>query len=51
MRELDIIAQTLKETVMGIFHSRIEYPEQMKKDKDKEKATEDTDRGPQANGA
>lgn len=27
MRELDIIAQTLKETVMGIFHSRIEYPE------------------------
>ncbi|MNC54454.1 hypothetical protein D3C75_1039390 [compost metagenome] len=47
MRELDIIAQTLKETVMGIFHSRIEYPEQIKKDK----ATEDSDRGQKANGA
>lgn len=30
MRELDLIAQTLKETVMGIFHSRIEYPEEIK---------------------
>lgn len=49
MRELDIIAQTLKETVMGIFHSRIEYPEEIKKDK--EKAAEDADRGPQVNGA
>ncbi|KAF4325907.1 hypothetical protein G195_000460 [Phytophthora kernoviae 00238/432] len=33
MRELDIVAKTLKETVMGIFHSRIEYPEEMKKPK------------------
>lgn len=47
MRELDIIAQTLKETVMGIFHSRIEYPEQIKKDK----VTEDSDRGQQTHGA
>ncbi|WP_054956660.1 HD family phosphohydrolase [Paenibacillus dakarensis] len=31
MKELDIIARTLKETVMGIFHSRIEYPEEVKK--------------------
>ncbi|WP_138493266.1 HD family phosphohydrolase [Paenibacillus pinistramenti] len=30
MRELDIVGQTLKETVMGIFHSRIEYPEDVK---------------------
>lgn len=34
MRELDIISRTLKETVMGIFHSRIEYPEEIKKPKD-----------------
>lgn len=47
MRELDIIAQTLKETVMGIFHSRIEYPEQQLKNKE----TEDSDRGHKANGA
>ncbi|MCP1185784.1 HDIG domain-containing metalloprotein [Paenibacillus sp. 1781tsa1] len=33
MRELDIVARTLKETVMGIFHSRIEYPEEIKKPK------------------
>ncbi|XEC96820.1 HD family phosphohydrolase [Paenibacillus tarimensis] len=30
MKELDKIAQTLKETVIGIFHSRIEYPEDVK---------------------
>ncbi|WP_274651906.1 HD family phosphohydrolase [Paenibacillus humicola] len=30
MKELDKIAQTLKETVIGIFHSRIEYPEDAK---------------------
>lgn len=33
MKELDIIAKTLKETVMGIFHSRIEYPEDVKRPK------------------
>ncbi|NMO94827.1 HD family phosphohydrolase [Paenibacillus lemnae] len=33
MKELDIISKTLKATVMGIFHSRIEYPEDMKKTK------------------
>lgn len=27
MRELDKIAETLKETVIGMFHSRIEYPD------------------------
>ncbi|PZD93933.1 metal-dependent phosphohydrolase [Paenibacillus sambharensis] len=30
MKELDSISQTLKETVVGIFHSRIEYPEDVK---------------------
>lgn len=27
LRELDIIGSTLKESLLGIFHSRIEYPE------------------------
>ncbi|MNJ60959.1 hypothetical protein D3C77_567250 [compost metagenome] len=46
MRELDVIAQTLKETVMGIFHSRIEYPpEDIKKASNGEK-----DRGQVGNG-
>ncbi|AWB46984.1 metal-dependent phosphohydrolase [Paenibacillus sp. CAA11] len=40
MRELDIIGQTLKETVMGIFHSRIEYPEEPKKPKIEEQKSE-----------
>ncbi|RKP55221.1 HDIG domain-containing protein [Cohnella endophytica] len=33
LRELDKIAETLKETVIGMFHSRIEYPDdkEMKK--------------------
>lgn len=30
MKELDKIAQSLKESLMGIFHSRIEYPEDVK---------------------
>ncbi|ALS27301.1 7TM receptor with intracellular metal dependent phosphohydrolase [Paenibacillus sp. 32O-W] len=30
LKELDRIAQTLKETVVGIFHSRIEYPDDVK---------------------
>ncbi|SFS86011.1 HD family phosphohydrolase [Paenibacillus sp. BC26] len=30
LKELEKIAQTLKETVIGIFHSRIEYPEDVK---------------------
>ncbi|WP_127533013.1 HD family phosphohydrolase [Paenibacillus kobensis] len=30
MKELDKIAQTLKEAVIGIFHSRIEYPDDVK---------------------
>lgn len=30
MKELDTIAKTLKETLLGIFHSRIEYPEDLK---------------------
>ncbi|MBW4838494.1 MAG: HDIG domain-containing protein [Paenibacillaceae bacterium] len=46
MRELDLIAQTLKETVMGIFHSRIEYPEEVKKNKE----NEEKDRGQNVNG-
>ncbi|WP_411347544.1 HD family phosphohydrolase [Paenibacillus sp. WLX2291] len=36
MKELDVVAQTLKEAVMGIFHSRIEYPEDIKKPESKE---------------
>ncbi|WP_438346872.1 HD family phosphohydrolase [Paenibacillus sp. FA6] len=31
LKELGIIGKTLKESVMGIFHSRIEYPEEIKK--------------------
>lgn len=31
LRELDIVGKTLKEAVMGIFHSRIEYPPDAKK--------------------
>lgn len=38
IKELDIIARTLKETVMGIFHSRIEYPEDVRKPKKEEGA-------------
>lgn len=34
MKELDTIAQSLKETVIGIFHSRIEYPEDIAKKTD-----------------
>ncbi|MFC4778518.1 HD family phosphohydrolase [Paenibacillus sp. GCM10023252] len=30
LRELDKIAHSLKESVLGIFHSRIEYPEDVK---------------------
>ncbi|WP_219836304.1 HD family phosphohydrolase [Paenibacillus sp. R14(2021)] len=30
LKELEKIAQTLKETVIGVFHSRIEYPEDVK---------------------
>ncbi|MFC5703656.1 HD family phosphohydrolase [Cohnella faecalis] len=38
LRELDKIAETLKETVIGMFHSRIEYPDdkEMKKLKEKQ---------------
>lgn len=49
LRELDIIAQTLKETVMGIFHSRIEYPEEIKKSQEN-KQNEEKDRGQGVNG-
>lgn len=44
LRELDIVGKTLKEAVMGIFHSRIEYPPDAKKvepaGKDKESETQ-----------
>lgn len=36
LRQLDIIAETLKQTVIGMFHSRIEYPD----DRDIKKAKE-----------
>jgi len=36
MKELDKIAESLKETVIGMFHSRIEYPD----DKELKKAKE-----------
>ncbi|MDH6672931.1 putative nucleotidyltransferase with HDIG domain [Paenibacillus sp. LBL] len=42
MKELDIIAKTLKETVMGIFHSRIEYPEDVKRPKPPAPSTDET---------
>jgi len=28
LKELDVVARTMKETLIGIFHSRIEYPEE-----------------------
>ena len=31
LKELDIIAKTILETLNGIFHSRIEYPTEIKK--------------------
>ena len=31
MKELDLVARSLKETLLGIFHSRIEYPEDLPK--------------------
>jgi len=36
LRELDKIAETLKETVIGMFHSRIEYPDDKELKKMKE---------------
>ena len=33
LKELEKIAQALKETLLGIFHSRIEYPDLPAKDK------------------
>ncbi|WP_200965852.1 HDIG domain-containing metalloprotein [Insulibacter thermoxylanivorax] len=40
LRELDIIGSTLKESLLGIFHSRIEYPEDTpKKTEDGESST------------
>jgi cyclic-di-AMP phosphodiesterase PgpH len=31
LKELDLVAKTICETLQGIFHSRIEYPEDLKK--------------------
>ncbi|PWA12547.1 hypothetical protein DCC39_05485 [Pueribacillus theae] len=31
LKELDVVAKTICETLQGIFHSRIEYPEDLKK--------------------
>ncbi|MCD9022981.1 HD family phosphohydrolase [Cohnella silvisoli] len=41
LRELDKIAETLKETVIGMFHSRIEYPDdkELKKMKEAKETT------------
>ncbi|WP_199618752.1 HD family phosphohydrolase [Paenibacillus alkalitolerans] len=36
LKELDTIAKSMKETLLGIFHSRIEYPEAAQAAKDKE---------------
>ncbi|WP_379138176.1 HD family phosphohydrolase [Paenibacillus sp. sgz500958] len=38
IKELETISRTLKEAVMGIFHSRIEYPEDVRKPKKEEGA-------------
>lgn len=40
LKELDIVGRTLKEAVMGIFHSRIEYPPDAKKPEPKEQNKE-----------
>lgn len=39
LRELEIIGSTLKESLLGIFHSRIEYPELQKKPESSEDST------------
>jgi putative nucleotidyltransferase with HDIG domain len=39
MRELDVIGSTMKESLLGIFHSRIEYPELPKDNKEAEENT------------
>ncbi|MEI7026697.1 HD family phosphohydrolase [Paenibacillus sp. y28] len=42
MKELDVIAKTLNEALLGIFHSRIEYPAEMPaKDKEPQGAPND----------
>ncbi|MDP5273096.1 HD family phosphohydrolase [Chengkuizengella axinellae] len=41
LKEIDTIAKTLKETLLGIFHSRIEYPELPSRDNDKKGVTKD----------
>ncbi len=35
LKELDTIAKSMKETLLGIFHSRIEYPEEATREKAK----------------
>lgn len=39
LKELDVISKSLKETLLGIFHSRIEYPEDFTKSTQKEHKT------------
>ncbi|TVX94296.1 HD family phosphohydrolase [Paenibacillus agilis] len=48
MRELDMVAHSLKETVMGIFHSRIEYPDAAKKQPEIAKGDSKADDQPNA---
>lgn len=37
LKELDIVAKALKETLLGIFHSRIEYPSDLPKNQETNK--------------
>ncbi|WP_025028206.1 HD family phosphohydrolase [Caldalkalibacillus mannanilyticus] len=50
LKELDIIAKVICQTLHGIFHSRIEYPEDKEKAKSKEKETE-KEKAPASNQA
>jgi len=50
LKELDLIAKSMKETLLGIFHSRIEYPGDAEAAKDKETAKAPSGSRTTANG-
>lgn len=50
LKDLHQIAQQFNKILTGIYHRRIEYPDQAKKEGEKEKANGDTDKRPGRNG-
>ncbi len=51
IKELDQIARTLNETLLGIFHSRIEYPADVQVTRADPKARKDKDKAADENKA